>query len=54
MTNTYPLNPNGITTIALSPRIFVQGVFVRETEDGRIVVRVGDKDYIGQPLSLVA
>ena len=54
MTTTHPPKPSGITTIALSARIFVQGVFVRRIGANRIVVRVGDKTYAGVSLSRAA
>ena len=42
---------NGLRTIAVSQRIFVQGAFVRALTCGRIVVRVGDRDFIGYPIA---
>ena len=41
----------GICTVRVSPAIFVQGVFVAARPDGRVVVRVGDRDFLGQPIS---
>ena len=41
----------GICTVSISPAIFVQGAFVAARPDGRIVVRVGDRDFLGQPIS---
>ena len=41
----------GICTVSISPAIFVQGAFVAARPDGRIVVRVGDRDFLGHPIS---
>lgn len=41
----------GIATIAISARIFVQGVFVRRLDEGRVVVRVDNEDFAGIPLT---
>ncbi len=54
MTTTHTTDPKGIATIALSSQIFVQGVFVRWLDEGRIVVRVGDQDFAGHPIGEVA
>lgn len=40
-----------IRSITLGKYISVQGLFVRETADGRVVVRVGDKTFEGKPIS---
>lgn len=40
-----------IRTILLGSCVSVQGVFVRKLEDGKIVVRVGDKVYQGRPVT---
>lgn len=40
-----------IRTIQLSETIFVQGVVVGTTEDGRLSVRVGDKVFHGRPVT---
>ncbi len=39
-----------IRTILVGSCVSVQGVFVRELEDGRIVIRVGDRFYQGKPV----
>ncbi len=39
-----------IRTISIGSCISVQGLFERTDRDGMIVVRVGDKTYIGRPI----
>lgn len=39
-----------IRTIAMGTCVFVQGLFVRNLPDGRIVVKVGNVMYQGQPV----
>lgn len=48
-----PADAKGIATVALSRTIFVQGLFVRAEESGRVIVRVGDRDYEGNLISHV-
>ena len=40
-----------IRTILLGSCVSVQGVFVRNAENGKIVVRVGDRIYQGRPVA---
>ena len=53
-TTIHKTTPNGIMTIALSPRIFVQGVFIRTLDEARVVVCVGDTEYVGRQINSVA
>lgn len=39
-----------LRTITVGTHVSVQGIFVRETQDGRIVVRVGDEVFKGTPI----
>ena len=39
-----------IRTILVGSCVSVQGIFVRKLDDGKIVVRVGDKVYQGLPV----
>lgn len=39
-------------TIVLGSCVSVQGLFVRELADGRIVVRVGERLYQGFPVDM--
>ena len=39
-----------LKTIALGTCVFVQGIFVRSLADGKIVVRVGERDFTGAPV----
>lgn len=38
-------------SISVGNYISVQGMFVREAANGNIVVRVGDKTFVGKPVS---
>jgi len=40
-----------LRTIVLGSCVFVQGIFVRNLNDGKIAVRVGAKIYEGDPVS---
>jgi hypothetical protein len=40
-----------IRSITMGKYISVQGMFVRESSMGKIVVRVGDKTFEGTPIS---
>ncbi len=40
-----------IKTILLGSCTFVQGTFVRKLDDGKIVVRVGDRVFQGVPVT---
>lgn len=42
-----------VKTITVGDYITVQGVWVRNLADGRMVVRVGTKEYIGRPVQKV-
>lgn len=39
-----------LRTIQIGSCVSVQGLLVRQSSDGRIVVRVGDKTYEGVPV----
>lgn len=41
-----------IRTIALGDYISVQGLYVGRLPDGRICVRVGDRVFVGPPVTL--
>lgn len=38
-------------TIILGSCVFVQGLFVRETSRGTIIVRAGSKEFEGKPVT---
>lgn len=40
-----------LQTIQTGSHISIQGEFVRRYEDGRVMVRVGQSYYVGQPIS---
>jgi len=40
-----------LRTILVGSCISVQGLFVRDLKNGRIVVRVGGKDFSGTPVA---
>ena len=40
-----------VRTITLGNYISVQGLWVRNLADGRMVVRVGKREYVGRPVS---
>lgn len=39
-----------VKTITLGDYISVQGIWVRNLVDGRMVVRVGRKEFVGRPV----
>ncbi len=39
-----------LTTVLLGKYISVQGIFERALENGRIVVRVGTRNFVGTPV----
>lgn len=39
-----------LRTITIGSCVSVQGMFVRQLDDGKIAVRVGEKTYIGYPV----
>ncbi len=41
-----------VRTITLGSCVSVQGLHVRDLADGRIVVRVGQQEFIGRPIGL--
>ena len=43
-----------LKTITLGTCVSVQGVFVRALQNGKIVVRVGDRSFTGHPVSAEA
>lgn len=40
-----------LRTILLGSCVYVQGIFVRKLDDGKIVVRVGERLYEGRPIA---
>ncbi|MGB4826223.1 MAG: hypothetical protein WBP18_02925 [Paracoccaceae bacterium] len=40
-----------LRTISIGSCVSVQGLFVGQTEDGKMIVRVGDKTYVGTPVA---
>ncbi|WP_166128882.1 hypothetical protein [Maritimibacter fusiformis] len=40
-----------VRTITLGSCVSVQGIFVRDLADGRIVVRVGGREFTGWPIA---
>jgi hypothetical protein len=48
------IDPGGdimFKTIRLGPHILVQGLFVRQLKNGKIVVRVGNQTFTGSPVN---
>ncbi len=43
-----------IRTIVMGSCVLVQGIFVRQAENGQVAVRVGDKIFAGTPVSKAA
>ncbi|WP_281352604.1 hypothetical protein [Marivivens donghaensis] len=41
-------------TITIGTCVSVQGLFVRQLEDGRVVVRVEDRQFVGKPVTKAA
>ncbi len=39
-----------VRTITLGSCVSVQGIFVRDLPDGRVVVRVGEREFVGRPI----
>jgi hypothetical protein len=39
-----------VRTITIGSHISVQGMYVRDLADGRIVVRVGKEEFTGRPV----
>jgi len=40
-----------LRTVTLGSCISVQGTFVRQLDNGKIIVRVGDRTFEGRPVS---
>lgn len=40
-----------LRTITIGSCISVQGTFIRKLDNGKVVVRVGDKTFTGRPVS---
>lgn len=40
-----------LRTIMIGSCVFVQGIHVRNTNDGKVVVRVDEKLFVGRPVS---
>jgi hypothetical protein len=38
-------------TIQVSPYVHVQGEVMRELPNGAVVIRLGERDYVGRPLT---
>lgn len=45
---------NVLTTIIMGTCVSVQGTFVKNLENGFVVVRVGDQTYAGRPVATMA
>ena len=43
-----------LRTIAIGSCVLVQGLLVRQLDDGRVVIRVDDKTYAGVPVARAA
>jgi hypothetical protein len=43
-----------LRTITLGTSISIQGIFVRALEDGRIMIQVDDKSFVGMPVQKAA
>jgi len=43
-----------LRTITIGSCISVQGTFVGDTTDGKIIVSVGEKTFVGRPVTTVA
>jgi hypothetical protein len=43
-----------LRTIALGTCVLVQGQYVQQMSDGRIMVRVDDKTFVGHPVTQIA
>jgi hypothetical protein len=43
-----------LRTIILGSAVMIQGLFVRALPDGRIVVKVDDKEHTGTPVTTAA
>lgn len=39
-----------VKTITVGNYVSIQGMFVRDLADGRIVVRVGQEEFVGRPV----
>ncbi len=42
-----------VRTITLGSCVSVQGTFVRDLPDGRVLVRVGEREFAGKPITSV-
>jgi len=40
-----------LRTITIGSCVSVQGMFIRKLNDGQIVVRVGEKTFVGYPIT---
>lgn len=43
-----------LRTIRIGSYVFIQGTFVRDLPDGRMIVQVDDKVFTGQPIEKAA
>lgn len=41
---------NMVRTITVGSAVSIQGIYVRDLDDGRIVVRVGNQEFVGRPV----
>ena len=39
-----------LTTVLLDKYISVQGIFVKALDNGRVIVRVGSRNFVGTPV----
>lgn len=51
MINSNPTKSESIATIAISPRIFVQGTLVQRIAKDLVQIRVGDMEFRGRPIN---
>jgi hypothetical protein len=40
-----------LRTITIGSCVSIQGTFIRQLADGKIVIRVGDKTFVGFPVA---
>ena len=43
-----------LQTILVGSCVYVQGIFVRKLDDGKVVVRVGNQVFQGRPIAAAA
>ena len=42
-----------LRTIIIGSCVSVQGAFVRQLQNGQVVVRVGETEFVGRPISIL-